>query len=189
MRRRTGALVIALSACLGLTTGVANADPDVAVGGHHFVPGASGAGDPYFPLDGNGGYDVQHYRLEVTYDPATDVLTGKATITARATQDLSSFNLDFEGLTVRSITVESRDATWTRDGGELLDEHGHRPYVTTAGSAPSLGKHLLLAFLPPAQAILGTQLSVSYMEELYPVTVRSADSTSLFDPSNERIRS
>jgi glycine cleavage system aminomethyltransferase T/glycine/D-amino acid oxidase-like deaminating enzyme len=77
----------------------------------------------------------------------------------------------------------------TRDGGELLDEHGHRPYVTTAGSAPSLGKHLLLAFLPPAQAIVGTQLSVSYMEELYPVTVRSADSTSLFDPSNERIRS
>ena len=77
----------------------------------------------------------------------------------------------------------------TRDGSELLDEHGHRPYVTTAGSAPSLGKHLLLAFLPPAQAIVGTQLSVSYMEELYPVTVRSADSTSLFDPSNERIRS
>jgi glycine cleavage system aminomethyltransferase T/glycine/D-amino acid oxidase-like deaminating enzyme len=77
----------------------------------------------------------------------------------------------------------------TRDGSELLDEHGHRPYVTTAGSAPSLGKHLLLAFLPPAEAIVGTQLSVSYMEELYPVTVRSADSTSLFDPSNERIRS
>jgi Peptidase family M1 domain/Peptidase M1 N-terminal domain len=119
MRRRTAALVMALSACLGLTTGVAHADPDVAGGGHHFVPGAPGAGDPYFPLDGNGGYDVQHYRLEVTYDPATDVLTGKATITARATQDLSSFNLDFEGLTVRSITVDSRAATWTRDGGEL----------------------------------------------------------------------
>jgi glycine cleavage system aminomethyltransferase T/glycine/D-amino acid oxidase-like deaminating enzyme len=77
----------------------------------------------------------------------------------------------------------------SRDGGELLDEHGHRPYVTTAGSAPSLGKHLLLAYLPPAQAVVGTQLSVSYMEELYPVTVGSADSTALFDPSNERIKS
>ena len=77
----------------------------------------------------------------------------------------------------------------TRDGGELVDEHGHRPYVTTAGSAPSLGKHLLMAFLPPAQAVVGTQLSVSYMEELYPVTVASADSAGLFDPSNERIRS
>ena len=76
----------------------------------------------------------------------------------------------------------------SRDGGELLDEHGHRPYVTTAGSAPSLGKHLLLAYLPPAQAVVGTPLSVSYMEELYPVTVGSADSTALFDPSNERIK-
>ncbi|MDX6319095.1 MAG: hypothetical protein QOD35_2495 [Nocardioidaceae bacterium] len=77
----------------------------------------------------------------------------------------------------------------TRDGGELVDGHGHRPYVTTAGSAPSLGKHLLLAYLPPAQAVVGTELAVSYMEELYPVTVGSTDSTSLFDPANERTRS
>jgi glycine cleavage system aminomethyltransferase T/glycine/D-amino acid oxidase-like deaminating enzyme len=77
----------------------------------------------------------------------------------------------------------------TRDGGELLDDHGHRPYVTTAGSAPSLGKHLLLAYLPPSEATVGNELTVSYMEELYPVTVGSADATALFDPANERIRS
>jgi glycine cleavage system aminomethyltransferase T len=77
----------------------------------------------------------------------------------------------------------------TRDGGELLDEHGHRPYVTTAGSAPSLGKHILMAYLPPAEAVVGNQLAVSYMEELYPVTVGSVDATALFDPANERIRS
>ncbi len=63
-----------------------------------------------------------------------------------------------------------------------------RRYVTTAGSAPSLGKHVLLAFLPPEQATIGNQLAVSYMEELYPVTVGSVDATSLFDPTNERIR-
>ena len=40
----------------------------------------------------------------------------------------------------------------TRDGGTLTDGHGHHPYVTTAGSAPSLGKHVLLAYLPPEQA-------------------------------------
>ena len=40
----------------------------------------------------------------------------------------------------------------TRDGGTLTDGHGHHPYVTTAGSAPSLGKHVLLAYLPPAEA-------------------------------------
>jgi glycine cleavage system aminomethyltransferase T len=76
----------------------------------------------------------------------------------------------------------------TRDGGTLTDGHGHHPYVTTAGSAPSLGKHLLLAYLPPEQAVIGTELAVSYMEELYPVVVRSVDATSLFDPANERMR-
>jgi len=76
----------------------------------------------------------------------------------------------------------------TRDGGTLTDGHGHHPYVTTAGSAPSLGKHVLLAYLPPAEATVGNQLAVSYMEEVYPVTVGSVDSTPLLDPANERIR-
>jgi glycine cleavage system aminomethyltransferase T/glycine/D-amino acid oxidase-like deaminating enzyme len=76
----------------------------------------------------------------------------------------------------------------TREGGTLTDGHGHHPYVTTAGSAPSLGKHLLMAYLPPSEAVVGNQLAVSYMEELYPVTVGSIDSTPLFDPTNERIR-
>jgi glycine cleavage system aminomethyltransferase T len=76
----------------------------------------------------------------------------------------------------------------TRDGETLTDGHGHHPYVTTAGSAPSLGKHVLLAYLPPAQAVIGTELAVSYMEELYPVVVGSVDATPLFDPTNERMR-
>ena len=84
-----------------------------------FTPGAAGVGDPYFPLAGNGGYDVRMYLLDITYDPATDVLTGVATIVATATQNLSSFNLDLDGLTVRSITVNGRPATWTRSGAEL----------------------------------------------------------------------
>ena len=75
----------------------------------------------------------------------------------------------------------------TRDGGVLTDGHGHHPYVTTAGSAPSLGKHVLLASAPD-QATLGNQLAVSYMEELYPVRVVSVDATSPFDPTNDRIK-
>jgi glycine cleavage system aminomethyltransferase T len=77
----------------------------------------------------------------------------------------------------------------TATGDPLTDAHGHHPYVTTAGSAPSLGKHLLMAYLPPEQARVGTELAVSYMEELYPVTVLSADATPVFDPANERLRS
>jgi hypothetical protein len=88
-------------------------------GGADFSPGAPGAGDPYFPLDGNGGYDTRHYSLKVKYDPSTDVLKGRATIKARATQDLSSFNLDLVGLTVRSVRVDGRSASWSRDEHEL----------------------------------------------------------------------
>jgi glycine cleavage system aminomethyltransferase T len=76
----------------------------------------------------------------------------------------------------------------TRDAGTLTDGHGRHPYVTTAGSAPSLGKHVLMAYLPPEQAVIGTELAVSYMEELYPVVVGSDDATPLFDPANERMR-
>lgn len=76
----------------------------------------------------------------------------------------------------------------TRSGEPLTDGHGHHPYVTSAGSAPSLGKHLLLAYLPPAEAVIGNELAVSYMEELYPVTVGSVDATPLLDPANERLR-
>jgi glycine cleavage system aminomethyltransferase T len=76
----------------------------------------------------------------------------------------------------------------TRDGGTLTDGHGHHPYVTSAGSAPSLGAHVLMAYLPVDQAEIGTELAVSYMEERYPVTVRSVDATPLLDPANERLR-
>jgi glycine cleavage system aminomethyltransferase T len=76
----------------------------------------------------------------------------------------------------------------TRDGAPLVDGHGHRAYVTSAGSAPSLGRHLLMSYLPPDRAVVGTALAVEYMQERYPVTVATADATPPFDPGNERIR-
>ena len=66
---------------------------------------------------------------------------------------------------------------------------GRHWYVTSAGSGPSVGKHLLLAYLPPQQAVARTPLSVEYLGEQYPVTVAVAGSTPLFDPANERVRS
>ena len=74
-------------------------------------------------------------------------------------------------------------------GGELLvDSRGRTSYVTSAGSGPSVGKHLLLAYLPIDQATEGSRLAVEYLGEQYPVTVAVAGSTPLFDPANERIR-
>ncbi|MFF7975349.1 M1 family aminopeptidase [Streptomyces sp. NPDC007905] len=88
-------------------------------GGVHGTPGGSGVRDPYFPKAGNGGYDVTHYALTLDYAPGTHHLTGKAVITARATKDLSAFDLDLAGLDVGSVTVEGEAARWNRAGQEL----------------------------------------------------------------------
>jgi len=77
----------------------------------------------------------------------------------------------------------------TRDGERLVDAHGRGSYVTSAGAGPSIGKHILMAYLPPEQAVAGEQLLVEYLGERYPVTVAVADSTPVFDPENTRIRS
>jgi glycine cleavage system aminomethyltransferase T len=76
----------------------------------------------------------------------------------------------------------------TLEGQAIVDRKGRRSYVTSAGSGPSLGKHLLLAYLPPEQAQAGTRLLVEYLGERYPVTVAVAGSTPLFDPENERMK-
>jgi glycine cleavage system aminomethyltransferase T/glycine/D-amino acid oxidase-like deaminating enzyme len=74
-----------------------------------------------------------------------------------------------------------------RDGNVLVDEKGRHSYVTSAGTGPSVGKHLLMAYLPQEYAEEGTQLQVEYFGQKYPVTVEVAGSEPLFDPDNERI--
>ncbi|MGW5719588.1 M1 family metallopeptidase [Amycolatopsis sp. NPDC003865] len=108
------AAAVVASLCLG--TGVAAAGD----GWGPARPGSDGAGDSYYPQDGNGGYDVADYNLKVGYDPASHQLTGNQDIAARATQSLSSFNLDLHGLTVDSVKVDGRSATFARTGDHEL---------------------------------------------------------------------
>jgi glycine cleavage system aminomethyltransferase T/glycine/D-amino acid oxidase-like deaminating enzyme len=75
----------------------------------------------------------------------------------------------------------------TTAGEHITDAKGRPSYVTTAGSAPSLGRHVLLAYLPPELATEGQELLVEYMSEPFPVTV-AAGSAPLFDPANERVK-
>jgi glycine cleavage system aminomethyltransferase T/glycine/D-amino acid oxidase-like deaminating enzyme len=81
-----------------------------------------------------------------------------------------------------------REPILTPDGRRIVDAKGRGSYVTSAGSGPSVGKHVLLAYLPPDHAVEGTTLLVQYMGERYPVTVAVAGSRPLFDPDNARIR-
>ena len=120
-RMAVAAAVLVAMTLLGTALAPAGASTGLAGGGGGgFRPGAPGVGDAYFPNYGNGGYDVRHYLLKVAYDPPTDRLTGVATISATATQNLSRFNLDFVGLTVRSIKVNGRAASWSRTDHELM---------------------------------------------------------------------
>ncbi|WP_433828396.1 M1 family aminopeptidase [Actinoplanes sp. CA-015351] len=121
MRRRgIGALAV-LALMAGCTTG---SDPDTPEPSPSpsvdFQPGADGAGDPYFPKYGNGGYDVAGYDLALRYDPKTGKLAGTASITATATQDLSRFNLDLAHLKATEVTVDGTAATSTAEGNELV---------------------------------------------------------------------
>jgi hypothetical protein len=111
-----GSRVASVALCAGLALGSSTAFAKPP----SFSAGAAGAGDPYFPLDGNGGYDVEHYSLDLRYEPQLDHLAGVATIVALATQNLSSFDLDLAGLTVGSIDVDGHAAAWEHREGELI---------------------------------------------------------------------
>ncbi|WP_260867287.1 M1 family metallopeptidase [Streptomyces sp. SAJ15] len=114
LRALCGALLV-----LACTATGCSGDADSKEGAAAARPGAAGAGDPLFPKLGNGGYDVTHYKLTLDYAPDDNRLKGTAEITARATEPLSSFNLDLAGLTVRKATVDGMTATFTRGGTEL----------------------------------------------------------------------
>jgi aminopeptidase N len=115
-RSRRGTLRLGVAMLMAAAFAV----PTPAWAADGFVAGAPGLGDPFFPLAGNGGYDVTNYSLELGYDPATRRLDGTATISATATQNLSRFDLDLRGLDVAQVTVNNRPATFTRDGQELV---------------------------------------------------------------------
>ena len=77
----------------------------------------------------------------------------------------------------------------TLDGRPLVDAKGRRSYVTSAGSGPSLGRHLLMSYLPTSVAEIGTNLLVEYFGETYPVGVVVVGCAPLYDPGNSRLRS
>jgi glycine cleavage system aminomethyltransferase T len=84
--------------------------------------------------------------------------------------------------------MQGREPILTPDGQPIVDGKGRRSYVTSAAAGPSLGKHLLMAYLPPEHAREGARLAVEYMTELYPVTVARVGSKPLFDPDDERMK-
>jgi aminopeptidase N len=115
MKRTRPAVLVVLA---GLTLALLGAGQP-ALGRDEDPHGSSGIGDPYFPLDGNGGIDVTHYDIHDRYSLATGRLSGRTRVTLEATGDLSGFNLDFL-LPVSSVTVDGRRVGYHRTAHELV---------------------------------------------------------------------
>lgn len=132
-------LAVAGAAAVALAPALAGAAPG-RPGEPRFQEGADGAGDPYFPLAGNGGIDVLDYDLDLTYqlpDPAPAPLEGRldgvATIELRATQDLRRFNLDLRGLTATRVVVNGKSMSFDQVENEL--RISPRPMLKSGSSA------------------------------------------------------
>jgi aminopeptidase N len=113
---RGSVALLALTVTLG---GALGGGPVLARDAGTSRPGAAGVGDPYFPLDGNGGIDVGHYDVRDAYDFATGVLSGRTTLRVTATQNLSRFDLDFL-LPVTEVRVDGAVAGFSRHAGHEL---------------------------------------------------------------------
>ncbi|WP_114855944.1 FAD-dependent oxidoreductase [Brachybacterium sp. YJGR34] len=74
------------------------------------------------------------------------------------------------------------------DGDVLVDARGRRSFVTSAGPAPSLGRYLLMAYLPAERAREGESLQVQYLGGRHAVTVLTVGRTPPFDPDDARMK-
>src|SRR3954468_113652 len=92
MRRATSLVAVAVLTLLG--AGAAEPTGATTTAARAGTVGSPGGGDPYFPADGNGGYQVTHHAINDTYHPDSDALRGTTRLEATATQDLSFFYLD-----------------------------------------------------------------------------------------------
>jgi aminopeptidase N len=84
-------------------------------------PGADGLGDPYDLSLGNGGYDAQHYTLDLVVDVERNTISGTVTMQAVATQDLSAFNLDFIGFEISQVRIDDAPAEYERAPGRARE--------------------------------------------------------------------
>lgn len=77
--------------------------------------------DPYLPQNGNFGYTVSRYELDLEYKVAINRLSGTATITAVTSVELGEFTLDLSNaLSVSRVSVNGkRAARFSCRGGKL----------------------------------------------------------------------
>jgi glycine cleavage system aminomethyltransferase T len=149
------------------------------------------------------GYRLMGAELESEYDPveagmalpkvkSADFIGREAYLKARDQEPAAIMcTLTIDDHTAADGTARyptGNEPIVTPEGERIVDAKGRPSHVTSAGAGPSVGRYLLLAYLPPDHAQEGTKLAVQYINELYPVTVAVVGRTPLFDPDDQRMK-
>ena len=149
------------------------------------------------------GYRLMGAELESEYNPveaglarprvkAADFIGKEAYLAAREAGEpevlMCTLTVEdqTDGLGRNRHMMGGNEPILTPDGDRITDSHGRVSRVTSAGYGPSVGRHLLMAYLPRELAVSGTDLQVMYMNELYPVEV--ATTGAVFDPTDSRMK-
>ena len=74
-------------------------------------------------------------------------------------------------------------------GKTLVDELGRLSYTTSVAYGPTVGRNIILAYLPHEYAQVGRKLCVEYFAESFPVEVAGVGYAPLYDPQNLKPRS
>jgi len=132
-----------------------------------FKPGSKSLGDPILPQIGNGGYDALDYEVDLVYDPVANRFeegTG-ATITARATQNLSRFSLDFQkDLAIDSVAVNGVAAPFSRADA--------KPAIS---GSPAVTQPAKLTITPAEGVAKGDEMTVVVRYQGEPQAIVDAD--------------
>ena len=79
-----------------------------------------GLNDTLYPDLGNGSYDVQHYTIDLSFDPDRNFIEGATSIKAVATQEFEAFTLDFSGLHVTRVFVNDAPVIFSRANHKMM---------------------------------------------------------------------
>jgi glycine cleavage system aminomethyltransferase T len=71
----------------------------------------------------------------------------------------------------------------------LVDSQGRRSYANSIAYGPSIGKNIILAYIPHERARQGSTFLLEYFGEHYPVTLDAVGYRALLDPENQRLKS
>lgn len=124
---RIAGLALAGIAVAGLAVAIDGRGASTTPAPEAAAPAPGAARDPYYPADGNRGYDVSSYRVDLDYFLPGTTITARTTVTAVATDALRRFHLDFKGFTLRAVTVDGRPAATRRAGAHELVVTPSRP--------------------------------------------------------------